>query len=48
MTWRTIWGEPFPDHADHATEQAAHAHALQVSREQCVEVAVVEIGEVGA
>lgn len=47
MTWRAMWtppGTPFPEHSDHETEAEAHAVALRVSREERVEVAVVEIG----
>ena len=43
MSWRAIWGEPFPEHADFATEVEAHEFALRVSRETGCEVAVIEL-----
>lgn len=43
MTWRCVYGEPFPEHADFATEVEAHEFALRVSREQSCEVAVIAI-----
>lgn len=43
MTWRAIWGEPLPEHADHATEAEAHAFALRKSRDEGCEVAVIAI-----
>ena len=44
---RCIWGEPFPEHADFATEVEAHEFALRVSRDEGCEVAVIEIGGEG-
>ena len=43
MTWRCVYGEPFPHHADFATEVEAHEFALRVSRETGGEVAVIEL-----
>ena len=48
---RTVWTPPqqwWPEYADHPSETAAHAHALQVSRELGVEVAVVPLPGVEA
>lgn len=44
MSWRCVYGEPFPHHADFATEVEAHEFALRVSREEGCEVAVIEVG----
>ena len=43
MTHRAIWGEPFPEHADFATEVEAHEFALRVSWETGGEVAVIPL-----
>lgn len=43
MTWRAVYGEPFPERADFATEAEAHEFALRVSRETGCEVAVIAI-----
>lgn len=46
--WRAHWtppGSPFPTWVDFTTENAAHLFALRKSREERVEVAVIELEE---
>lgn len=46
--WLSHWqplDSPFPAHVEHASEDEATLHALRVSRELGVEVAVVRVEE---